>query len=126
WSWLTPFVDATWLNRSVILMLVVFGLTVVYATLLKKASERFPEWTSAARSCVPWWLGAGVLALFFCLGTEIRYQLDFGVVLVHPLALTTIALTLVAAAVISVLFALSPNHDPLSLSERGRMKYVYA
>ena len=27
---------------------------------------------------------------------------------------------------ICVLFALSPNHDPLSLSERGRMRYVYA
>jgi hypothetical protein len=33
--------------------------------------------------------------------------------------------TLVAAIVICVLFALSPTHDPLSLSERGRMRYVY-
>ena len=125
WSWLTPLVDATWLNRSVILMLVVLGLTAVYATLLKKASERFPEWTSAARSCVPWWLGAGVLALFFCLGTEIRYQLDFGAVFINPLALITIGLTLLASVVICVIFAVSPNHDPLGLSERGRMRYVY-
>ena len=41
WSWLTPFVDATWLNRSVILMLVVFGLTALYAFLLDKANTRF-------------------------------------------------------------------------------------
>jgi hypothetical protein len=126
WSWLTPGINGTWLNRSVILMVVVFGLTALYALVLDKLSARFSEWTSAARACVPWVLGAGVLALFFCLGTEVRYQLDFGAVLIHPLALITIGLTLLAAVVICVLFALSPNHDPLSLSERARMKYVYA
>lgn len=126
WSWLTPGVNGTWLNRSVILMVVVFGLTALYSLVLDKLSERYSEWTKAARACVPWILGAGILALIFCLATEVRYQLDFGVVLVHPLALITIALTLVAAIVISVLFALSPNHDPLSLSERGRTSYVYA
>ncbi|HKU74199.1 MAG TPA: hypothetical protein VJR02_09780 [Pyrinomonadaceae bacterium] len=126
WSWLTPFVNSTWLNRSVILMVVVFGMTALYGLVLDKLSARFSAWTTAARACVPWVIGAGVLALFFCLGTEVRYQLDFGAVLIHPLALITIGLTLVAAVVISVLFALSPNHDPLSLSERGRMKYVYA
>jgi hypothetical protein len=126
WSWLTPGVSGTWLNRSVILMVVVFGLTALYALVLDKLTARLSEWTSAARACVPWVLGAGVLALFFCLGTEVRYQLDFGAVLIHPLALITIGLTLFAAVVISVLFALSPNHDPLSLSERGRMSYVYA
>ena len=54
------------------------------------------------------------------------YQINFGVVNIHPVSLVAIGLTLVAAIVISVLFALSPNHDPLSLSERGRMRYVYA
>ncbi len=126
WSWLTPGVSGTWLNRSVILMVVVFGLTALYSLVLDKLNERFSEWTAAARSCVPFVLGAGVLALFFCLGTEVRYQLDFGAVLTHPLALITIGLTLLASVVVSVLFALSPNHDPLGLSERGRMRYVYA
>jgi hypothetical protein len=125
WSWLTPFVNATWLNRSVILMLVVFGLTAVYAVFLKKASQHFPDWTSAARSCVPWLLGAGGVALFFCLGTEIWDQLDFGFVFINPLALITIGVALLAAVVIFVIFAVSPNHDPLGLTERGRMRYVY-
>jgi hypothetical protein len=125
WSWLTPFVNATWLNRSVILMLVMFGLTSVYAILLKHANTRFPDWTSAARNCVPWLLGAGVVALFFCLGTEVRYQLDFGAVLINPLTLVAIGVALLASVVTCVLFAVSPNHDPLNLSERGRMRYVY-
>ena len=126
WSWLTPGVNGTWLNRSVILMVVVFSLTALYGLVLDKLTARFSDWTNAARGCVPWMIGAGILALLFCLGTEVRYQVDFGTVLIHPLALATIGLTLGAAIVISVLFALSPNHDPLSLCERGRMKYVYA
>ena len=125
WSWLTPGVDATWLNRSVILMVETFGLTALYGLWLDKANARWPQWTNAARACVPWLLGAGVLALFFCLATEVSYQLNFGAVLVHPLSLVAVGLTLAAAVVICVLFALSPAHDPLNLSERGRMRYVY-
>lgn len=125
WSWLTPGVDSTWLNRSVILMLEAFGLTALYALYLTKIHERLPEWSSTARACVPWLLGAGVLALFFCLGTEIFYRVSFGAVRIHPFSLVAIGLTLVAAMVICVLFALSPAHDPLGLSERGRMRYVY-
>lgn len=125
WSWLTPGIDATWLNRSVILMVETFGLTALYGLWLAKANARWPSWTSAARACVPWLLGAGSLALFFCLATEVSYQLKFGAVLVNPFSLVAVGVTLVAAVVICVLFALSPNHDPLSLSERGRMRYVY-
>jgi hypothetical protein len=125
WSWLTPGVDASWMNRSVILMVETFGLTALYGLWLEKANERWPDWTTAARACVPWLLGAGALALFFCLATEVSYQLKFGAVLVHPLALVAVGVTLIASVVLCVLFALSPNHDPLSLSERGRMRYVY-
>jgi hypothetical protein len=126
WSWLTPGVNGTWLNRSVILMLEAFGLTALYGLMLDKVNARFPNWTNAARSCIPWLLGAGVLALFFCLGTEVSYQVNYGAVRIHPFSLVAIGVTLVAAIVIGVLFALSPSHDPLSLPERGRMRYVYA
>lgn len=126
WSWLTPGLTGTWLNRSVILMLLVFGLTALYAWLLEQARAYSPDWTNAAQKCVPVLLAAGIVALFFCLGTEVAYQLNFGIVRIHPVALTAIGATLIAAVVIPVLFALSPRHDPLSLSERGRMNYVYA
>ncbi len=125
WSWLTPGVNATWLNRSVILMVEAFGLTAVYALLLRKAKTRFPDWTSSARACVPWVLGAGLVALLFCLQTEVFYQLEFGAVFIHPASLIAIGVTLAAAVVTCVLFAVSPNHDPLSASESGRRKYVY-
>ncbi|HEU4711292.1 MAG TPA: hypothetical protein VFS76_06985 [Pyrinomonadaceae bacterium] len=125
WSWLTPGINATWLNRSVILMLVAFALTALYALLLTKIRDAQPEWTTAARACVPPLLGAGAVALFFCLGTEVFYKLSFGTVDINPFSLTTIGVTLASAVVICVLFALSPAHDPLGLSERGRMRYVY-
>jgi hypothetical protein len=126
WSWLTPELTGTWLNRSVILMLLAFGLTAVYGLLLEQARAYSPSWTTAAKSCVPALLVAGAIALFFCLGTEVWYQIIFGAVRIHALALTAIGATLVAAIVVCVVFALSPKHDPLGLTERGRMNYVYA
>lgn len=125
WSWLTPGINATWLNRSVILMLTTFGLTAMYALFLEKVTGFRPAWSGAVRFSVPWLLGAGVLALFFCMGTEVVYQITFGAVRIHPFSLVAIGLTLAAAVVIPVLFALSPAHDPLGLTERGRMRYVY-
>ena len=125
WSWLTPGIDSTWLNRSVILMVEAFGLTALYALLLNKFAAEQPDWTTATRASVPWLLGAGAVALFFCLGTEVFYQLSFGTVRIPVFSLVAIGVTLAAAVIICVLFALSPAHDPLGLSERGRMSYVY-
>jgi len=126
WSWLTPGADRTGLNHSVILMLEAFGLTAVYGLFLDKLTARSSAWTNAARVFVPWLLGAGVVALFVCLGNEIWQQIFFGLVEIHPVSLIAIGLTLVATVVTCVLFALSPNHDPLSLSEHKRTRYVYA
>src|SRR6185503_16102718 len=50
WSWLTPGINATWLNRSVILMLTAFGLTALYALLLDETKKHFADWTNAARA----------------------------------------------------------------------------
>ena len=125
WSWLTPGVNGTWLNRSVILMLAAFGLVALYALFLERVRDFRPDWSNAVRFSVPWLLGGGALALFFCLGTEVFYHLNFGAVRIHPFSLVAIGVTLAAAVIICVLFALSPAHDPLGLSERGRMRYVY-
>jgi hypothetical protein len=126
WAWLTPDFDATWLNRSVILLVEAFGFTALYGLFLDKARSIHVDWTNSFRACVPGLLSAGVVALLFCLSTEVFYQLSFGAVRIHPVSLFAIGITLVAAVLIPVLFALSPAHDPLSLSEQGRMKYVYA
>lgn len=125
WAWLVPGITGTWLNRAVILMVEMFALTALYGLGLSKALEREPDWTKAAQTCIPWIAGTGIVALLFALSTEVFYQINFGSVRIRLLSLIVIGLTLVGGIVICVLFALSPKHDPLSLSERGRMKYVY-
>jgi len=126
WAWLVPGTTGTWLNRAVILMLEMFALVSFYALVLNKALRQEPEWTEAARRCVPWIAGTGAVALLFALSTEVFYQINFGAVRINKLSLIAIGVTLVAGIVICVLFALSEKHEPLKLPERGRMNYVYA
>ena len=106
-------------------MVEMFAIVALFGLELDKALEREPEWTKAVRECTPWLTITGIVALFFVLGTEVYYQIEFGAVRVELLALVTVGVTLVAASVICILFALSPRHDPLSLSERRRRNYVY-
>ena len=124
WSWLTPGVDATWLNRSVILMLETFGLTALYALVLKGANSRWPQWSNSARACVPWLLGAGAVALFFCLGTEVSYQIKFGAVLTTRLSLIAIGLTLLRRSDLCAVLIVGRSRSFESLRARPH-KYVY-
>ena len=125
WSWLVPGLTGTWLNRSVVVMVETFAFTTLYGLGLEKMRKLDPAWTDVARACLPWILATGAVALFFCLGTEIFYQISFGAVRIRTLSLVAIGLTLAVSIAICLLFALSEKHDPLSLSERGRMRYVY-
>jgi hypothetical protein len=126
WSFLTPGETATWLNRSVILLVEILSLVGLFGLGLQRIKSWYPQWTEALSGCTPWALGAAVVALFFCLATEVFYQFSFGAVRVHPLSLLAIGLTLASAVALCVFFALSPARDPLRLSEAGRMRYVFA
>jgi hypothetical protein len=125
WAWLTPDVNATWMNRSVILLVETALLTVVYGFCIGKVREQNEAWAKSISSALPALLIAGFVALTFSLSTELSDQLSFGSVVISPLALIAIAAVLITGAVVPVWFAISPGRDPLSLSERGRMKYVY-
>jgi len=125
WSWLTPGANGAWLNRAVILMAEMFAIVGVFGAGLDKLIAREPDWTKAFRGCVPAMTITGIVSLGFVLCTEVYYQIEFGAVRIKPLALFTVAVTLAAAAVICIVFAVSPRHDPLGLSERRRSNYVY-
>jgi hypothetical protein len=126
WAWLTPEGTGTWLNRSVILMVEAFIVTTLCGLGVKKARLSWPNLANTVSICTPWVLGLGVVALSFCLGTEVFYQINFGSVCINLFSQVTIGLALVTAGIMGVLFALSPGHDPLELSDRGRTRYVYA
>jgi hypothetical protein len=125
WSFLTPGAGGTWLNRAVILMAAMFAIVGLFGAELDKLIEHEPDWTRAFRDCVPAMAIAGILSLVFVLSTEIYYQIEFGAVRINPLPLLVVALTLAGGAAICIVFAISPRHDPLGLSERRRSRYVY-
>lgn len=126
WSFLTPGTTGTWLNRAVILMTLMFASVALFGAELNKLIEREAGWTKAFRDCVPVMTIAGIISLGFVLCTEVYYQIEFGAVRVRFFALVTVAATLAAAVAICIFFSVSPRHDPLSLSERRRGRYVYA
>jgi hypothetical protein len=126
WAFLTPGTTGTWLNRAVILMILMFMTIALFGAGLSKFIEREANWTQAFRDCVPVISLTGLVALGFILCTEIYYQIEFGAVRVTPWALAAVAVTLAAAIVVCIFFALSPKHDPLNLPERWRGCYVYA
>ena len=125
WSCLTPGTTGTWLNRAVVLMTLMFATVALFGLELDKLLERKPDWTRAFRDCMPAITVSGIIALIFVLCTEVYYQIEFGAVRIRFLALLTVAVTLAAAVVVCIFFALSPKHDPLSLSDRRRGSYVY-
>ncbi len=125
WSWLVPNLSGTWLNRAVVLMIVMFGVIALYGIGTDRASLRDSGWTREARRFIPWLAGTGALSLFFVLATEVTQQNEFGSVHINLTALAVVGGTLISASVMCIYFAVRPQHDPLELSESGRMKYVY-
>jgi hypothetical protein len=126
WSGLTPGVNGTWLNRGVILMTLTFAAVALVGIGLDKFFERRPDWSKAVHDCLPATTVAGIVSLGFVLGAEVYYQIEFGAVRVSLLARFAVAVTVAAAVIACIFFAVSPKHDPLSLSERRRGAYVYA
>src|SRR6476469_10974886 len=53
WAWLTPDVNATWLNRSVILLVETALLTVIYGFCVRRVRERHEAWAIAINSALP-------------------------------------------------------------------------
>lgn len=125
WAELQPETSGTWLNRAVVLMIVMLSLIALYGVSLDRFVKRTSSWSEAVRRWMPWMAGACAVALVFVLSTEVFYQMRFGVARVNLLSLVTIAAALTSACVMCIVFAVRPARDPLKLSERGRATYVY-
>jgi len=117
--------SGTWLNRAVILMIFMFAAVAAFGAGLGKLVDPESDWAGAGRDCVPVISATGVAGLGFILCTEVYYQIEFGVVHLELWALGTVAVTLAAAVVVCIVFAVSAKHDPLALPDRWRGSYVY-
>jgi hypothetical protein len=125
WAWLQPGITATWLNRAVVVMIVMFGMIALSGFGLDRGKLRDSDWLAGAQSLVPMFAIYGAVALIFVLVTEVVQQSEYGGVRAGIAASLVVGATLIGGCVLFILFAVRPSHDPLKLSESGRMKYVY-
>lgn len=124
-AWLQPWTTGTWMNRSVVLMIVMFVLLATFGGLKAKMKDVFDDWLDAAKQIAPLWVIVSALSLFFVLTTEVAQQIQYGKAQTQTLALIVVAITLLSGAAACIAFAVKEEYDPLALSEKGRMNYVY-
>jgi hypothetical protein len=125
WALLSPGTTGTWLNRAVAMMVMMLAWLAVDSGARARLSRLDQDWANAAQWLMPILAVVGGFCLAFVLVTEVAQQVQFGQVMTGTAALATVAITMLAAIVLAVYFALTPAHDPMQLPERLRTAYVY-
>jgi hypothetical protein len=126
WAALTPFNETRLLDRGAILTAEMCAAVAVFGVWLGKQHGSFSDWTASVRRCLPWIIATAVAGMLFCLNVEIFDHLTLGGIRIQTATIFLLNVTCVAAALILVLAAVLPNHDPFQLPERGRAIYIYA
>jgi hypothetical protein len=125
WAWLPPDFIAPWLHRLVVTVVGIAAAVIVYGFGLVKLLKRTNEWTEAAARLVPPLAVLAAVLIFVILGIEVAAYVGQGDVPIVPAALAAVVAALACLVVAALAAALVPGRDPLGLSERGRMLYVY-
>jgi hypothetical protein len=127
WAALGRDVPSLWLHRSVLALLAVAVLTWVEGVALVRLLRGFPDWADCARRLGPV-LGASasVLLLTLLVQEAMLYDAALKATPMAPWAVAVVAGGLLVLIAAGITFAAVSSADPLGLSERGRMLYVYA
>ncbi len=126
WAWLDPDAAGSMLDHGAVLIAALAAMAALYGLGLIKILRRENAWTRAAQRLVPLVLAAGAVAVAGVLAVEVFAFVEQDAVPISLFALVTVAVALAGLAVASLAAAVLPGRDPLSLSESGRMAYVYA
>ena len=128
WADIEPQWRATFvLERAVRLLMVLSGLAFLYALPLSRWATRRGDWLPVVRRMAVLCGGAAMIALVGVLLLELAsFEPGVGVPFGHPYQAFAVATVLVGLIMAFISLALAPERDPLSLSEQGRMGYVYA
>jgi hypothetical protein len=115
------------LHRGVVLLLALAVMTWVNGVGLPRLLSGYPDWAAAGRRVGP---VLGAVAAVVLLGVLVQEGLLYQIALkrtpMETWAVLVVAAGLVVLIATGITFAVVPGRDPLGLSERGRMLYVYA
>jgi hypothetical protein len=126
WAFVAPDDAHGLLNRSVATCVSLAVTAIFYALGIAKLPLKATDWVEAAQRFAPAAVVALIAAVLVTLGQETVHSLVDGAVPLAWPGILAVAITLLAIFAASLAAALLPGRDPLGLSERGRMSYVYA
>ena len=126
WSWMDPRAGHSALDRTVAVLAALAAATLLYGAAAARLRRTGNDWSEALRGMVKPMMGLVLATLGLILAAEVVCQASGGTVPMAWPAVLAVALALVAGIPACLAFALAPKCDPLALSERGRMAYVYA
>jgi hypothetical protein len=122
----TPSGDAPWLHRCALLMISSAMMTLMSSLGLAKTLPQQSTWPEAGRRAAPVFAVVALAMLALVLGQEVWFFAIGQRVLMADWAIIVVAVALVGLAAGGIVVAVSPQLEPLRLSERGRTVYVYA
>ncbi|MCE9605892.1 MAG: hypothetical protein K8U03_13430 [Planctomycetia bacterium] len=125
WAILEPGMSGEFLNRAVLAVTSTSLVIALYGLGFSKLLRRENEWTAAAQRLVPRLIVLAASGLALVLAAEVYETTEYGHVEIGPTAIGAVVVALVGLVVAAITAALIPGRDPLGLSERGRMGYVY-
>jgi len=127
WADLTPkWSDEIVLDFAIRLLIVLSGLAFIYSVLVARFISPESDWMPAVRRiAVTFGVGA-IVVLLGVLGLEAAYFDTHAGAPVDAVEIAAVGVVLVALIAGLISLALLPGCDPLALTEKGRMGYVYA
>ena len=127
WADIAPSVDAaTILERCVRLLISLSASVMVFLVVARRLSERSSAWLPTLRKAAILAGGLAVALLVLILGIELAtFAPGTGAAVNHPYQVFAVGIALAGLVAALIAMACRPAKDPLNLSERGRMVYVY-
>jgi len=127
WADLKPeWSDQVVLDFAIRLLIVLSGLAFIYSVLVARRMSPDGDWMPAVRRIAVTFGIAAIVVLLGVLFLEtIYYDSDDGAP-VGAVEIAAVSVVLVALIAGLISLALLPGRDPLALTEKGRMGYVYA
>ncbi|MBL7038828.1 MAG: hypothetical protein ISR77_09380 [Pirellulaceae bacterium] len=127
WADLKPEWDKTIvLDFAIRLLIVLSGLTFIYSVLVARRISPDGDWMAAVRRIAVTFGIAAIVALVGVLCLEAVYYDSVDGAPVGAVEIAAVGVVLVALIAGLISLALLPGRDPLALTEKGRMGYVYA